>query len=108
MLPKPGDIIYMDTELYLSHGEDDIIGGRAEIQEVEIDGRYVWIIFKLFPDCKYSWAQLEPIQERLKNEFGLAWAHAKPDTRPEFNDYPFGGDSPSPQNGQETGKSEIE
>lgn len=85
-LPKPGDIIYMDTELYLSHGEDDIIGGRAEIQEVQIDGDFVWIVFKLFPDSQYNWAQLEPIQAKLKDDFGLTWAHSRPDTRPEFNE----------------------
>ena len=84
--PTPGDIIYMDTELYLSHGEDDIIGGRAEIQEVRHEGNFVWIIFKLFPDSLYNWAQLEPIQEKLAQEFGDSWAHSRPDTRPEFNE----------------------
>lgn len=85
-LPKPGDIIYMDTELYLSHGEDDIIGGRAEVQEVRIEGKFVWIVFKLFPDSLYNWAQLEPIQEDLKEKFGDTWARNEPDLRPEFNE----------------------
>lgn len=37
-IPKAGDFIYLGSELYLSHGEDDIIGGLAEIMRVEQTG----------------------------------------------------------------------
>lgn len=85
MIPKAGDIVYMQTELYLSHGEDDIIGGKVEVQRVFEDGGCTWVVFTPFPDSQYNWSQLESIQEKLKEEFGDEWARSKPDTRPEFN-----------------------
>jgi hypothetical protein len=27
--PKPGDVIYVDTDLYVWHGVDDFHGGKA-------------------------------------------------------------------------------
>jgi len=89
MKPKSGDFIYMDSELSLSHGEDDIIGGRAEIKEVRKEPGFTWIVFTLFPDSLYNWAQLEPLQEKLKERFGDSRAHHEPDARPEFNDSSF-------------------
>lgn len=85
MIPKAGDIIYMQSELYLSHGEDDIRGGKVEIQKVFEDHGSTWIVFTLFPDCQYNWSELEPIQEKLKQEHGDEWARPDPDARPEFN-----------------------
>lgn len=86
MKPKPGDFIYMDSELHLSHGEDDITGGKAEVKEVREEPGFTWIVFTEFPDSLYNWAQLEPLQEKLKQRFGEARAHHEPDSRPEFNE----------------------
>src|SRR5208337_897151 len=33
-VPKPSDLIYTQTCLYLDHGEDDVIGGLAQVTRV--------------------------------------------------------------------------
>jgi hypothetical protein len=35
---KPGDVIYVDTELHVWHGVDDFRGGKATVSTVEIQG----------------------------------------------------------------------
>lgn len=85
-IPKAGDFIYLGSELYLSHGEDDIIGGLAEIMRVEQTGGDIGIVFKLWPASRYSWDFLSRDQEKLKKIFGNSLAHARPDHRPQFNE----------------------
>jgi len=36
-LPKPGDIIYVDSDRYLFHGCDDFQGGKATVARVWTD-----------------------------------------------------------------------
>ncbi|KND49505.1 MAG: hypothetical protein AB203_00290 [Parcubacteria bacterium C7867-008] len=85
--PKPGDTIYLDTELYVSHGVDDVIGGKAVIKEVLQAYGAIFITTELDPLAQYRWENgLELEQERLKQKFGDSWAHFEPDLRPEFND----------------------
>ena len=40
------------------------------------------------PGCLYNWEFLAAKQVALAAEFGDAWAHPKPDLRPEFNEWP--------------------
>ena len=86
----PGDVIYVDTELYISHGRDDFRGGLGEITEVVIDkigGKPVaFVRVAQEPDTLHSWPYLAPMQKKLRAEFRKNWAHPDPDFRPEFNE----------------------
>ncbi len=84
-IPKVGDIIYIDTELYLSRGEDDLIGGKARVLTVggQFGDRMVTV--EGWPDVYrgVDWKE----QESLKAKFGDSWAYKNPDHRPEFNEW---------------------
>ena len=86
-----GDVIYVDTELYLSHGRDDFRGGLGEITEVRaeiIRGKPVpFVRVAQQPDTLHNWIYLAPMQKKLRAEFGARWAHPDPDFRPEFNEW---------------------
>jgi hypothetical protein len=88
-IPQPGDIIYINSSLFITHGEDDVIGGLATVIEVEerpLQGHAVTFVrVEENPETWYNWAHLEPQQEELENYFGESWAYAEPDFRPEFN-----------------------
>ena len=87
--PKPGDIIYIETELYVWHGADDFRGGKATVSKVRMSegqGKQVaWVEVVENPGSYYNWAVLAEKQAELAMEFADAWAHADPDLRPEFN-----------------------
>ncbi len=106
-VPKPGDVIYVETELYLSHGIDDLRGGKATVTRVKdetIRGRGVpFVEVAENPGSFYNWEYLGGKQAALAAEFGDAWAHAAPDYRPEFNELgipPVAG-PPAPAKGPE-------
>ena len=88
---RPGDVIYLETSLYISHGCDDFCGGLAEVSEVR-EGQhagkpisYVRVVQDL--DTTYSWTALAADQKKLRAEHGKNWAHPDPDLRPEHNGY---------------------
>jgi hypothetical protein len=87
--PEPGDIIYVNSSLFITHAADDFIGGQAIVIEVEerpSQGRMVpFIRVEEDPDSWYNWEHLEPQQEELEKHFGNDWAYAEPDFLPEFN-----------------------
>jgi len=87
--PQPGDIIYVNSAFFVALGEDDFIGGRATVIEVEervTDGRKVpFVRVEEDPDTWYNWEHLEPQQESLEEHFGRDWAFADPDFSEEFN-----------------------
>jgi hypothetical protein len=85
-VPKPGDVIYVDTDLYVWHGADDFRGGKATVSAVRTEGTSVGIEVAQNPGTVYTWALLEPKQAELEAQFGDSWAHPDPDLRPEFND----------------------
>jgi len=106
-VPKPGDVIYVETELYLSHGVDDLRGGKARVTRVQdetIRGRAVpFVEVDENPGSFYNWEHLGEKQAALAAKFGDVWAHASPDYRPEFNELgipPVAG-PPAPANGPE-------
>jgi hypothetical protein len=88
--PKPGDVIYVDSRLFLSHGKDDLHGGKATVRAVQIMGSqgkqvpFVEVVEN--PGWFSNWAVLAEKQTELAAKFGDTWAHAMPDLRPEFND----------------------
>ena len=89
-LPRIGDVIYVPTDLYLSHGVDDFRGGKARVVEVveEISEglKTPFIRVDERPDTLYNWPYLSKQQEELRKEFGDQEAHPDPDYRPEFNE----------------------
>ncbi|HEX3466136.1 MAG TPA: signal peptidase II [Candidatus Elarobacter sp.] len=89
-VPKPGDVVYIETSLYISHGVDDVRGGKATVTRVEdetLGGRGVpFIEVDVDPGSLYNWEHLAAKQAQLAAEFGDRWAYADPDLRPEFNE----------------------
>src|SRR5690349_23155367 len=88
---RKGDVIYVDTSLYVSHGIDDFRGGLAEVIEFSMDisaGKptpFVRVVQD--PDTWHNWPMLAADQKKLRTEFGKNWAHPDPDYRPEFNEW---------------------
>ena len=85
---RKGDVIYVDTSLYLWHGCDDFRGGLAEVLESKPYFRdttpYVCVVQE--PGAWHNWQGLSREQKRLRERFGKAWSHPDPDWRPEFNE----------------------
>jgi len=84
--------IYVPTSLYLSHGEDDFVGGLAIISKVQKNEKfgkehpnYILVEVEEDPGTLYNWTWLLEKQESLKREFGNKRAFKDPDYRPEFN-----------------------
>lgn len=88
---RVGDVVYVDTELYLSHGRDDFRGGLGEVVEFAPDisaGKPVpFVRVAQEPDTWHNWLELASAQKKLRAEFGKSWAHPDPDFRPEFNEW---------------------
>jgi hypothetical protein len=87
---KVGDIVYVETSLYLSHGLDDVIGGKAHVTKVYkgISGgkNCTFIEVEEHPQNGYNWGQfLSKKQKSLAKRFGDKWAYPDPDTDPESN-----------------------
>jgi hypothetical protein len=85
IVPRVGDVVYVDTDLYVHHGRDDFRGGKGTVCAVRAEPG-VWIEIEQNPGMQYNWKLLEEQQENLKGKFGEQWAHADPDLRAEFND----------------------
>lgn len=88
---RPGDVIYVDTSLHLSHGRDDFRGGLAEVIECKTDmsgGKPTpFVRVAQEPGTWHNWRILAADQKKLRAEFGTSWAHPDPDHRPEFNEW---------------------
>jgi len=77
MVPKVGDLIYVNSEIHQHHRLDDFYGGLAEVIKVDEDSEtFHWIKVKERPNYSYTWETfLEPQQEQLKIKFGTRRAH---------------------------------
>ena len=88
---RKGDIIYVDTSLYLSHGVDDFRGGLAEVAEFGMQKSaghqtpFVKVVQLM--DTWQNWHILAADQRKHRAEFGRKWAHPDPDHRLEFNQW---------------------
>jgi len=86
---RAGDVIYVDTALYVSHGIDDFRGGLGEVTEFRFDKSAgvltPFVKVSQDPDTWNNWKLLAAIQKKLREEFGKKWSHPDPDDRPEFN-----------------------
>lgn len=89
--PRVGDVIYVETELYLGHGVDDFRGGLAEVSEIRQDiskGQptpFVRVLQQM--GTIHNWKLLASEQKELRQRHKKEWAHPDPDHRPEFNDW---------------------
>jgi hypothetical protein len=85
-----GDVIYIETELYLGHGRDDFRGGLAEVSEFTKEKSkgmptpFVRVVQQR--DTLHNWKMLAAEQKKLRREHGTNWAHPDPDYRAEFNE----------------------
>ncbi len=84
-VPQEGDDIYVGTHLYLSHGEDDVVGGRAQVIRVEESQWGPRVEVLEHPGVVYAWKFLAEEQPKLAKDFGDSRAHPDPDYDPEFN-----------------------
>lgn len=83
-IPKIGDEIYVDTWLYVTHGEDDFIGGLCTVTNVTTAGDNIWI--DIAEDSgSFNWNHLKDEQAQLKAKFGSNRGYKRPDYRDEFN-----------------------
>jgi len=80
-IPKVGDHIYVDTSLFVTHGEDDFIGGLCRVCSV----KDFMIEVEEDPGAFYNWHSLREEQESLKKQFGNKRGYKKRDHRDEFN-----------------------
>lgn len=90
-IPNVGDDIYVDTSLYIGHGIDDFMGGKAQVWEVYEEhlkggGKIIWVTVVEHPNTRYNWRHLEELQEKLKQEFGERRAYPCPDLKHDFNE----------------------
>lgn len=90
LVPKVGQEIYVPTELYMSHGKDDIHGGLAKvvkvIPEMHGDRKVHGIQVEELPGKTYFWENyLAENQEKWRQQYGEQRAMPDPDDLPEFN-----------------------
>jgi hypothetical protein len=87
---RQGDVIYVDTYLYLSHGCDDFRGGLAEVigfrTDISAGNPTPFVCVAQEPDSWHNWQMLATMQKELRERHGKIWAHPDPDYRPEFNE----------------------
>lgn len=83
MKHKVGDDIYVPTSFYISHGEDDFVGGLCKIKSIVDDGKdginSIMITIEERPGCNYNYKSLLEDQEKLQKEFGTSRGYQDPD-----------------------------
>lgn len=88
--PKVGDKIYVNTSMFLSHGRDDVLGGVATVERIEMElsaGKlvpFVWV--KEHPNRGYNWQILGEEQDMLRRKFNDDVARPDPDFHPSCNE----------------------
>ena len=92
--PSVGDEIYVPSALYVSHGEDDILGGCAIVESIKKEKHGNEIVHGVtvqeLPSRTYYWENgLAEEQEGLRERFGSQRARPDPDEREEFNSGSF-------------------
>ena len=88
---RTGDVIYVDTSLYLSHGRDDFRGGLAEVigfrPNISAGKPTPFVCVAQEPDSWHNWQILASMQKELRERHRKGWSHPDPDDRPEFNEW---------------------
>lgn len=96
--PKIGDLIFIPSSFYISHGADDIMGGEAEISEILLSDslpenhfNYIFIKLKGFSKTtSWNYKSLMNEQIELKEEYGSQKAKPDPDLHPDSNPVNYG------------------
>lgn len=85
-LPKPGDKIYIGSSFHISRGSDDVRGGLATIDEVQLCDHlppdhvnYCMVTIEEVPGVAYNITHLRANQEKWKLQFGDSAAYPDPD-----------------------------
>ena len=85
-IPKIGNLMYVNSAMYIGHGEDDRRGGLATIESMKsersgsgYDGKASWFVAFQEIDGHFNYQLLLNSQEELKKEYGSSFAHADPD-----------------------------
>lgn len=84
---KVGQDIYLGTEMFLSHGADDFLGGLCKVIEVRKEYENIWVSVA---ETKggYNWTSfLAENQEKWRKEYGTRRGRPDPDLKPEFNQW---------------------
>jgi len=81
---KVGQKIYVETQLHISRGSDDVVGGLATVTKIreDISGgeKCLFVSVKEHPGNGYNWSQhLSKLQDKLKERFGDQIAYPDPD-----------------------------
>jgi hypothetical protein len=88
---RPGDVVYVDSSIYLSHGSDDFYGGLAEVVSLRaglsVGSDLPYVCFAQDPGTWHNWQRLAAEQKQMRALFGKNWSHPSPDDRPEFNEW---------------------
>lgn len=85
-VPKVGDWIYTPTQMSISHGEDDVCGGLAQVTSVEFCPQYNGgnhLVKVAQVKRGFFWERIRDDQARLREQFGKALAFDDPD----YHDY---------------------
>src|SRR3990167_2717319 len=88
--PTIGQEVYIPSAFYLSHGKDDVLGGRAVITKVTEEKYGIKVVHGIqvrgLPNRTYYWENgLMQQQEELQKRFSDQFARSDPDEREEFN-----------------------
>jgi len=89
---RVGARIYLPTELYLSHGEDDFNGGLCKIIETGEEGGWKWVTVKENPGKRYSLDHVAKNQRKWKKEYGKSKGKRTPDYSLDSNCWACPGD----------------
>lgn len=84
--PIIGEDIYLNTELYIGHGQDDFHDGLCKINKIEKSSHlpedhynYLMIGVEENPRSFYNWRYLLEHQDEWKEEFGDTRGYQDPD-----------------------------
>lgn len=81
---KVGDKLYIESECYIGHGEDDIAGGLATISEIHEDCGMTMVCFaEVGSYARYNLNYIIQHQKEWAEEYAGQTAHPDPD----YTDY---------------------
>ena len=73
---RPGDVIYVDSSIYLSHGCDDFRGGLAEVVSLRaglsVGSDLPYVCFAQDPGTWHNWQRLAAEQKQSRFTYGFS------------------------------------
>lgn len=85
-----GQDIYVPSQMYISHGADDFLGGLCRVQTVKMEmsaGELVPFVEVMErPGHFYNWEILKEDQDKLRKEYGKRRGRPDPDNHPDSNE----------------------